>query len=192
MAGPDSAPRSELLTSIAGAVRARLGAAACSVALVDGSDLVFRAANGAGAQQVLGMRIPVGRGIAGWVVASGQTVAVGDTHSDARFDADTAGRTGYLPQRILATPVEGEDGPIGVLEVLDHVSDPDEMQVVAMAARQVALVLELAEASSRIDDVLADPALADLVGLVRRLGQASDTDRTLASRLLAAVLEHAR
>jgi signal transduction protein with GAF and PtsI domain len=50
--------------------------AACSLALVDqdGERLEFVAAAGAGAEQLVGMRIPAGQGIVGWVLASGQPI----------------------------------------------------------------------------------------------------------------------
>ena len=70
----------ELLTGIVAATRERLGAAACSVALLDGEELVFRAAAGVGAAEVIGLRLPVGRGIAGWTVASSQAIAVADVN----------------------------------------------------------------------------------------------------------------
>jgi len=184
--------QTELLTAIVAATRERLGAAACSVALLERSELVFRVAVGAGEREVVGMRMPAGRGIAGWVVASGQTVAVADTHSDARFDRDTAEQTGFLPTSILATPIEGDDGPIGVLEVLDRAPGPHDMQVVAAAARQVALVLELVDAAAQVDAVLADPGLSEHLALLRELRGLGIADRRLAARLLAAVVEHAQ
>ena len=48
------------------------GAGACSVALLeaDSEHLVFRVATGQGAEQVLGLRIPVRTGIAGYAVSS--------------------------------------------------------------------------------------------------------------------------
>lgn len=187
-----NAAHTRLLTGIVAATRERLGAAACSVALLDGSELEFRVASGAGADEVVGLRIPVDRGIAGWVVASGNTAAIADVDADARFDRGTAERTGYLPTSILATPIEGDDGPIGVLEVLDRAADPRDMRVVAEAARQVALVLELEAGSGRIDEVLGDPGLARLVGLVRRLGGMDAGRRELAARLLTAVVEYER
>ena len=170
-----------LLTGLVEATRERLGAAACSIAVLDGAELRFRAASGAGAAEVLGLRIPVGRGIAGWAVASGQSIAVTDVERDRRFDRATAEDTGYVPRTILAVPVEGEDGPLGVLEVLDRTPGPRDTDVAGAAAAQAALVLELERAHGE----LADPALAGIIGLARRLGPA---DRELAAALLAAVL----
>lgn len=185
-----TAAQTKLLTSIAAATRERLGAAACSVALLHGAELEFRAADGIGTREVVGLRIPVGRGIAGWVVASGQTVAIADAHRDARFDRDTAQQTGYLPTSILATPIEGDDGPIGVLEILDRAGGPHDMHVAARAAQQVALVLDITAAATQVDDVLADPRLAELIGLVRQLGDLTPIQQKLAARLLSAVVEN--
>ena len=187
-----STAQTELLTAIVEATRERLAAAACSVAILDGSELEFRVASGVGEREIVGVRIPADRGIAGWVVASGQTVAIADAHSDARFDRDTAQQTGFLPTSILATPIEGDDGPIGVLEVLDRTAGPQDMQVVAAAARQVALVLQLVDAAAQVGRVLADPGLAEHLALLSELRGLDVADRRLAARLLAAVVEHAR
>ena len=190
VSGEPSAAEHALLTSIVTATRERLAAAACSIALLEADELVFRVADGAGADQVVGVRLPLGRGIAGWVVASGQAIAVADVHRDQRFDAETAASTGYVPSTILAVPIEDDDGPLGVLEVLDRGTDAHDLQIAAAAARQAGLALEVARRRTEIDAVLADPQLTALLGLVRRLGGASEQDRALAMALLQAVLDH--
>jgi signal transduction protein with GAF and PtsI domain len=122
--GPALAPagHAELLQAVTQAVRELFSAAACSLALVDpdGEWLEFVAAAGAGAEVVVGMRIPAGRGVAGWVLASGQPIELSDVARDPRFARDVAERTGYVPRSILAMPVEGSQQTLGVLEVLDR------------------------------------------------------------------------
>jgi GAF domain-containing protein len=142
--GPALTPvgHTELLQSITHAVRDLFAAAACSLALVDedGERLEFVAAAGAGAEVVVGMRIPAGRGIAGWVIASGQPIE--------RCARDVAERTGYVPRSILAMPVEGSQQTLGVLEVLDRGGagglDAHQGQLLAVFARQAALAVEQA------------------------------------------------
>lgn len=182
---------SDLLAEIVRSTRQQLGAAACSIALLDGDELVFRVADGAGAEQIEGMRLPVGRGLAGYVVASEQAIAV-DVRSDQRFDVQTAESTGYVPTTILAVPIEGDEGPIGVLEVLDRQPGVHDMEVAAAAARQVALAVQLVRSSAEVDVVLADERLADLVSLVRRFCDAEERELSLAVALLGAVLESRR
>jgi GAF domain-containing protein len=181
---------SELLTTIVAALREQMAAAACSVALLDGDELEFRAADGVGADLVVGLRLPVGRGLAGYVVASGQALAVSDVHRDQRFDAETAASTGYVPTSILAVPVEDDDGPIGVLEVLDRQPGSHDLETAARSAQQVALIVQLARSGAEVNAVLSDPRLEELVGLVQQFRQAAEPDRTLAAALLRAVLAH--
>src|ERR1700735_2704930 len=77
----------ELLRSLTETARRLFGAAACSLALrtEDESELVYTVAAGQGAAGVTGMRIPASRGIAGWVVQSGQPLAISDVGREPRF-----------------------------------------------------------------------------------------------------------
>ena len=43
-----------------------------------------------------------------------------DVTADARFAASFAHSTGYIPKGIMAAPILGNDGPIGVISVLDR------------------------------------------------------------------------
>jgi signal transduction protein with GAF and PtsI domain len=129
------------------AIRALFGAAASSVALVDpdGATLRFVASDGAGADAIVGVQLPVGRGIAGWAVMSGQPIAVRDVASDSRFARDVAEATEYVPTVILAAPMFDEDGEaLGVLSVLDPTVDAAAdwtLAVCGTLAAQVALLV---------------------------------------------------
>ena len=138
---------------------------------------------------VVGMRLPIRRGLAGYVVASGQALAVSDVRRDQRFDVTAAESTGYVPTSILAVPVEGDDGPIGVLEVLDRQPGSHDLETAARAAQQVALVVRLARSGAEVDTVTSDPRLEELVGLVQQFRKSSGPDRSLAAALLRAVLD---
>jgi GAF domain-containing protein len=141
-AGSDDALRS--LTQTA---RKLFGAAACSLALLtdDDSELVYQAADGAGADSVIGMRMSSSQGIAGWVVQSGQPIAVSDAVRDPRFSAGVARQTGYVPTTILAVPVETSDRVLGVISLLDRDagrSDAEhDMALLSLFADQTALLL---------------------------------------------------
>jgi signal transduction protein with GAF and PtsI domain len=108
------------------ATRALFGAAACSIALVasDGETLEFVASDGAGSEEIVGVNIPVSRGIAGWAAMSGQPIAVRDVRADPRFARDVAEATRYVPTAIYAAPMLDPDGEVlGVASVLDPVVD---------------------------------------------------------------------
>src|SRR5262245_25784638 len=96
-------------------------AAACSIALTDpkNQELVYEAAWGAGASDVVGMRLPPGVGIAGAVVASGEGVFVPECRKDPRFARQVAAGTGYVPYTMVVAPLLRDGKTIGVLAVLD-------------------------------------------------------------------------
>lgn len=110
------------LSAFVASVRELFDAAACSCAMVDaeGERLTFVAADGVGAAAIIGVELPVGRGIAGWAAMSGQPIAVGDVGSDRRFAREVAEQTAYIPTSVWAVPMTTLDGEvIGVVEVLD-------------------------------------------------------------------------
>ena len=115
-----------LLRSIVEVAAEIFGAAAASIALVDSSNenLEFKVAYGEGNQEVVGKSIPLDTGIAGYVIMTGQPIAIADVHQDPRFHHSFAESTGYVPKSILATPLFWEDEVIGVMEVLDKVEAP--------------------------------------------------------------------
>ena len=98
------------------------GAAAASICLVDKTtgELVYQSAWGAGAREIVGVRLPPGGGIAGQVVSSGVAEAVPDCRSDPRFAARIAQGTGYVPYTMLVVPLERGGRPIGALAILDR------------------------------------------------------------------------
>jgi GAF domain-containing protein len=171
--GPALAPSGHeaLLESITATARNIFGAAACSVALLDeeSEELVFYVASGAGAADVTGMRIPATHGIAGYVLMSGQPIAIQDVRSDPRFAADVAETTGYVPRSILAMPLETDQATIGVISVLDRTSsEARDMELLSLFARQAALAIE----NSRVFNDLGRT-------LIGTLESASDDDALL-------------
>ena len=97
-------------------------AAACSIALTDPSsgELVYEAAWGAGAAEVVGMRLAPGIGLAGSVVATGDGVFVPECRTDPRFARQVAAGTGYVPYTMVVAPLVRDGKTIGVLSVLDR------------------------------------------------------------------------
>lgn len=150
----------DLVDWTARTARAVFGANACSIALLtpDGSELVFTTVSGGAASSVSGLRLPAGEGIAGWVATTGQPLAVNDLSGDPRFAANVATSTGYMPQAILASPIETGDRLLGVIEILDRdatrAGSDDDLALLALFARQAALALEAAARARRIGEVV--------------------------------------
>src|SRR4051794_10499443 len=117
---PD-APRA-LMEGIVRTAAGMFDASASSIALVDSTtdELVYQSGWGAGAREIVGVRLPPGQGIAGAVVATGDAEAVADCGADPRFAARIAAGTGYVPYTMLVVPLMRGGRPIGVLSLLDR------------------------------------------------------------------------
>jgi GAF domain-containing protein len=151
-------PYRALLDGIVNAARRIFDAGAASILLLDHetNELVFQAATGGG--DVINMRLPAYQGIAGWVVMTGEPIAVGDVRRDPRWAKDFAATTGYIPQSIMAAPlIVGEDVE-GVLEVLDKASAAsfglDDMDLLGLFARPAAIAVEQARMVTGIGGLL--------------------------------------
>lgn len=152
------ASNDELLQSIVEAAARIFGAAAASMALIDerAGELVFRVAYGAGSEAVVGMRIPLDQGIAGYVANTGQPIAISNVQNDPRFSRGTAEKTGYVPKSILAMPLIADDRVIGVIEVLDKIASPSfgmqDMELLGMFARQAAIAIQQSQHIEALND----------------------------------------
>jgi signal transduction protein with GAF and PtsI domain len=144
------------------ATRSLFAAAACSIALVDeeGEALQFVASDGAGADEIVGVSIPVSRGIAGWTAMSGQPIAVRDVQSDARFARDVAEATSYVPRSLYAAPLlDGHGEVLGVASVLDPVVDEASdwtLNVLGTLAGLMAIIVEASRQGSPAATSLSD------------------------------------
>lgn len=111
-----------LLESIVRTAAGVFEAAAVSIALVDRAtkEVVYYAAWGAGADEIVGVRLDPGSGIAGAVVSSGNSIAIPDCRADERFAARVAAGTGYVPHTMMVVPLLHGADVIGVLSILDR------------------------------------------------------------------------
>ena len=98
------------------------GAAAASICLVDETtgEIVYQSAWGAGAREIVGVRLPPGVGIAGKVVQGGAAEAVPDCRTDPRWASRIAEGTGYVPYTMLVVPLLRASRAIGALTILDR------------------------------------------------------------------------
>ena len=97
-----------------------IGAQAGSVALRDsGTDLVFRSATGAASEKVKRLRVPLGKGVVGWVVSQRTAAIVNNPAEDARHDAKCAAEVGWDPEHLLVVPLFAGEACLGAIELLD-------------------------------------------------------------------------
>ena len=178
-------PKDALLQSIVEAAGRIFGAAAASILLVNEQERVleFRVATGGSNQDLVGRKFPLDKGIAGYVVMTGQPIAISNVRQDARFNQDFAKSTGYVPNSILATPLLSGEHVIGVMEVLDKIDAASfgmqDMQTLGLFANQAALAIEQSQQMDQIRHVLvlglkrlasSDPSqpLTDLMAVLQK------------------------
>ncbi|HEV8592601.1 MAG TPA: GAF domain-containing protein [Pyrinomonadaceae bacterium] len=155
-----------------------------SVLVRDGEegDLRFLCAIGAVAEQLTGMQVPAGKGIAGFVLSSGQPMAVADAGGEETFYAEVDKKTGYSTQTILATPLRFNGEVIGVLEYINRRGEPpfapftpEEMDRAANFAEAIASMVSAYE-SARVlcslgDKIISDPEDYDFDAIRTWLGE---------------------
>lgn len=126
--------------------------------------MVFAAAVGQKAETVKKVRVPLGRGVAGLVAATGQPMAVSDAQSDARHAAEIAEHIGYRPQTILCVPLLHDEEVIGVLELLDKEGaasfGPVDMSTLTLFAEQAAVAIQQSRTQRMLADLLGDALVA--------------------------------
>lgn len=95
------------------------------------------------------IRMPAGRGIAGWVAHNGEPVNLANAYDDPRFEREVDRRLGYRTSSLLCLPIRGKEGEtVGVLQLLNKRGGPftpgDESLLSALSYH-VALALENAQ-----------------------------------------------
>lgn len=167
-----------LLSAIVEVARAIFGAKASSILLLDpeADELVFEAVVGEGEENLLGVRFPAGKGIAGWVLATRTPLVIEDVRTDPRFASDVAEDTGYVPSGLMAAPLLHDEDSLGVLEVLDRPGQSlfslQEMELLGLFANQASIAVDLLQRARKAQRLLSGEE-SDLA-VVARLAEAVD------------------
>ena len=66
------------------------------------------------------IRLPVGKGLSGFVAEKGETILIPDTYADPRFNPEIDKQSGYRTRNMLCMPMKNKDGKlIGVFQLLN-------------------------------------------------------------------------
>jgi PAS domain S-box-containing protein len=126
-----------------------------AVALTDpvSGQLVFRAASGQNAGNILDRRIPSGEGLCGTVAREGRGVIVPVAEDDKRFtDLDRFG--GIKTRAVAIAPIVTQSGTIGIIEAINPISgafDPDALLVMTGLGSLAGTTLQNAELYEQLD-----------------------------------------
>jgi sigma-B regulation protein RsbU (phosphoserine phosphatase) len=110
----------ELLQLIIVTLRNLVGAEEGSLLLLDPEtgELTFHVSSEQSGE-LIEQRIPAGRGIAGWVLEHGQSLAIDDAARDPRFYGRVDASMGKTTRSLLAVPLLLKDDVIGVVEAIN-------------------------------------------------------------------------
>jgi GAF domain-containing protein len=181
-----------------------IGARGGSLLLLDEprDELVFEVAVGSEAEELTGLRVPLGHGVAGLVAATAQPMAVSDAESDPRVATDVAERIGYVPRSLLCVPLFYADRVIGVLELVDKEGPTSfsgaDARALALFANHAAVAIRQSRAHQTIAALLADlleaagegAAPAELQERARSIAEELESDEPYAESLRLAELVH--
>jgi PAS domain S-box-containing protein len=102
-----------------------------ALGMLDGEHLIYRAAAGQNAGNILGRKIKLGEGIAGTAALDGHGVVIPDVHQDKNYgEADRFG--GIELRAIVIAPIQSQGRVIGIIEAINPIAktfDPDALLV---------------------------------------------------------------
>ncbi|MDI6783200.1 MAG: ATP-binding protein [bacterium] len=138
-----------LLTMLVRLAAEQCYARKCSLMLLDkdSRELVIRNAVGVDESAVLGLRVKLGKGIAGQVAETGQPILVRDIEKDPRFRRKSKKK--YQTKSFLSVPLLMENKVIGVLNVNDRIDkrsfSQEDFELLTILASQAAVAIDNAK-----------------------------------------------
>lgn len=86
--------------------------------------------------------LDMGQGIAGWVAAHQKELIIKDVKADSRFYQDADKLTGFTTKSLIALPLIGRSGLIGVAEILNPKKQEYDLEILRILSRQFAIAIE--------------------------------------------------
>jgi signal transduction histidine kinase/ActR/RegA family two-component response regulator len=119
-------------------------------------ELVFCIPTGPKANKLSNIRIPPGKGIAGWVVEHKESALIPDASEDPRFHEPIDKISGFKTRSILCVPLKAKTKILGVLEVINkrngtQFTEEDRL-LLSIFAHQAAMAIENALFCSEMRD----------------------------------------
>lgn len=162
-----------------------MDAQAGSLFLLDDAtnELVFQVAIGPAAREAKQFRVPVGHGIVGMVVLTGQPMAIANAQQDEHFAYDIASAINYIPHNIVCVPLFYDDHIIGALELLNKNTQESfsiqDMEMLGQFANIAAVAIAQSQAYYQQNTVRAK-----LLNLLRTGNMAANSEATHAAARL--------
>jgi transcriptional regulator with GAF, ATPase, and Fis domain len=115
----------------------------------DSGELEFVAVIGEAASYLMSRRIPLGTGLVGRVIESGEPLLVEDVRYTSGWSTAIDEMLDFHTQSLMCVAVTVHDQVVGAIEVVNHVDQPEfdenDLNVLRVAARLVSQVMECIE-----------------------------------------------
>lgn len=86
--------------------------------------------------------LDMGQGIAGWVAENRKPLIIEDVKKDSRFFQNADKMTGFTTKGIVAVPLVGRSGLIGVAEIINPAKKDYDPEIFELLCRQFAIAIE--------------------------------------------------
>ncbi|SMC68952.1 diguanylate cyclase (GGDEF) domain-containing protein [Desulfocicer vacuolatum DSM 3385] len=110
------------------------------------NEMIFSVVVGEQKKKLQGMRIPMGKGIVGRIMETGQSIIVADVAKDDYFFPAIDENTGFQTRSIIGVPLKTDDKIFGVIELVNKVSGENftnmELTVLEAIAEYAAIAIE--------------------------------------------------
>ncbi|MEO0185299.1 MAG: HD domain-containing phosphohydrolase [candidate division WOR-3 bacterium] len=121
------------------------------------NELYFMTARGEKGKEVKEIRIPMGKGIVGWVAQHKKPLLVADVTKDPRWFKGVDKKTKFVTRSIIAVPLFVKGKIIGVAEVLNKRGNKKfnqaDLEMYSALANQIAIAIENASLYRELDDL---------------------------------------
>src|SRR5208283_5640117 len=86
--------------------------------------------------------LDIGQGIAGWVAKNLEPLIINDVKADGRFCDLVDKQTGFITESIVAVPLIGRSGLIGVAELLNPKRKEYDLEIFQILCKQFSIAIE--------------------------------------------------
>lgn len=144
-------------------------------------ELVFMIAKGVAAQALEEKRMPLDRGVAGWVAIHGKPLIVPNARESPLFNPEVDSQTGFTTRTIVCVPLLMHDRTVGVLQVMNKENPEgfttDDAEWLTMMGQQIAIALDNAQLFARQQEKVRE--LATLNAVSRTINSDLDVNAVL-------------
>lgn len=86
--------------------------------------------------------LDMGQGIAGWVAKNMKPLVIKDVRKDKRFFQKADKKTGFITKSLVAVPLIGRRGLIGVAEIINPKNEDYDFEIFQILTKQFAIAIE--------------------------------------------------